>query len=34
MDGKAADCGALNESAVFLGYFADLKDPSTPRRKS
>jgi predicted transposase YbfD/YdcC len=27
MAGGAADCGALNESIVFLDYFADLKDP-------
>jgi predicted transposase YbfD/YdcC len=30
MDGGAADCGALNESIVFLGYFEDLPDPRQP----
>ncbi len=27
MESGAADCGALNESVVFLDHFADLKDP-------
>jgi predicted transposase YbfD/YdcC len=27
MAGEAADCGALNESIVFLEHFSDLKDP-------
>ena len=27
MDGGTADCGALSESIVFLGYFKDLSDP-------
>jgi len=27
MDGSVADCGALNESVVFLEHFADLEDP-------
>ena len=27
MDSGTADCGALSESIVFLGYFKDLSDP-------
>jgi len=30
MDGAGADCGALNESIVFLEYFSDLEDPRQP----